>query len=589
MRRSHPVLITIFLLAAACGACREPLESPQRPREIKVPEYLENTIGERAIISGGDAVLVQGLGLVTGLAGTGSTAHPPGIRNRMLKIITQHEVPNPETVLADPNTAVVFISGYIPPGSRPGEPFDLVLTAAPGTQTTSLEGGTLLWSELYRVEMTRTGSAPGKALALGEGELFVSPFVVEDAGRPASEGAPQARGGLRLIDSAPAPEPAPETPGAEEPTRRTAPTAAWILGGGRCRYTRNFFLNLLEPSERTAQQIIRHINARFPGAARGNIDPGIIDLTVPADYAHDKLRFLEVVNAIYLIDSPDQRERRIRELVAKLRAGRDPTGIMAAMEAFGKPTIPLVEPLLRDPDAGVRFCAAEVLCRLDQPIAIQTLEAFVRDDASPHQERAVLALGELSGASAAGVIHRGFSAKSPRVRIASYLTLRRVAPTLLDAMDIPGRLELGVVKAGDDPFIFVSRQIKPRIVIFGDAAIDPPLLVTTPRLLVSAIQGDDRVAMASKEFGWQNVIRPRLALVDIIVTMAGWPRIDMDRPKLNALDLSYSDVVGFLDQASRQWALKAPIVYEPVAFVGPETDLTAPLEDATGDIVIPEK
>jgi len=583
MKRSLTVLGGIVVAALVCGGCGKPLLDPERPRQIPVPEYLENTVGERAIISGGDAVLVQGLGLVTGLSGTGSRAHPPGVRNRMLKIMSQHQVPDPERLLADPNTAVVYISGYVLPGSRPGEVFDLLVAAASGTETTSLEGGTLLKADLYRVEMTRTGSAPGKALAWGQGELFVSPFVIEDErGETGARSAPS--GGLRPIDSAPAPE----APEAGEQTRRMAPTTAWILGGGRCRYTRNFFLNLLDPSERTAQQIIRHVNSRFPGAARGNIDPGIIDLKVPRSYVHNKLRFLDAVSAIYLIDSPDQRERRIRELVEKLGKGGDVSGVAAALEAFGKPAARLLEPLLRHADEAARFRAAEALCRLDQPVAVPTLAEFVGDDTSPYQERAILALGELSDAAAAGAIHRGFSSKNPAVRITSYLALRRVAPTLLDAVEIPGRLELGVVKAGDDPFIFVSRQIKPRVVIFGQVEIAPPLLVHTPRLLASVIKGEDRIALASQRFGWENVARARLDLASIIVTMAGQPRVDPNRPRLTALDLSYSDIVGFLDQASRKGALEARMVYEPVAFVGPAVDQWAPPGDSTGDIVIPE-
>ena len=125
-----------------------------------------------AFVSGGEPVLVQGIGLVVGLNGTGSTTHPPGLRNQVLKIISRHRVPNPDQVLSDPNTAVVYVSGYVPPGSLPGEPFDLVLMAAPGTQATSLEGGVLMKADLARTEAARTGTTMGSVLAAGEGEVL---------------------------------------------------------------------------------------------------------------------------------------------------------------------------------------------------------------------------------------------------------------------------------------------------------------------------------------------------------------------------------------------------------------------------------
>ena len=571
------------LAALVCGGCGDVLQQPERVRDIPGPEYLGNTVGQRAFFTGGEPLLVRGLGLVTGLDETGSTTHPPGLRTRMLKIITPHGVPNPERILADPNTAVVTIAGYLPPGCRAGEKFDLVVTAAPGTQTTSLAGGTLLAADLARVEPTRTGTAQGSVLAVGRGELFVSPFVAE--GR--STRAPPSGGGIRPITpEQPDPPPPADEPG--PPAMRSDPRVAWVLGGGQCRQTRAFYLNQLEPSERTAHQIIRHINARFPGAAKGNINPGIIDLKVPADYVHDKLRFLDVVGAVYLVDSPDRRERRVRELVAQLEAVSDRQAVVAALEAFGKPTIALVDPLLKHPDAAVRFSAARVLARLNQSNVLGVLDQFVRDDDSPYQEPAVLALADLSGGGGAAVIREALDARSPAVRITAYLVLRRIAPNMLTAAELPGRLELATVETRAGPFVFVGRQLQPRVVLFGDVRLYPPLLVDTPRLLASVREGEP-VTLVNKRWGAGHKIQTSLNVGRVVAVLAGPPGVTAEDPKPKGLDLLYSDVVGFLDQAFKAGALKARIVYEPVQIVTPAAQqLTTPGGPDT-DIVIPPR
>jgi len=577
MRATVLLLSAAAMLLPACG-CEKPLLEPQKPRTIEVPPYLTDTIGQRAVIGGLELIDVHGVGLVTGLNGTGSSVYPQGLRDRMLKELARHRVEGREAILADPNNAVVLVNGYVPAGSRAGEAFDLLVLAAPATQTTSLEGGTLLMVELARLGPARVGLARGPVLADGRGELFVSPFVLED--RPAP-------GPANLRPVAPGEERPPAAPAAE-PARQSDPRVARILGGGACRQDRGFFLQLLEPSQRTVEQVVRHINARFPDAAKGKVELGLINLKVPGTFVDEKRHFLEVISAIYLIDSPDQRERRMRDLVAELRAGRDPSQVTAALEAFGPPVAALLEPLLAEANGGVRFHAAWTLARLGRANVVPSLEKFVRDDASPYQEQAVHALGELRGAGAA-VIFEALEAKSPKVRIAAYLMLRRVAPSMLRIAPVPGRVELGLAPSRAEPFIYVSRRLEPRIVIFGQARVRPPLLVDTPRYLVSVAEGGQRLTIMNKRYGPTCRLETGLDVAEVVAAMAGplAPAQDDTRPR--ALDLSYCDLVGFLDQASKKGALSAPLVFEPLEIVAPAAEFPATPGGPETDIVIPNR
>lgn len=585
----HRFAFCCALAVAALAALTGCAADEERPEPIQIdrataPEYFVNTVGQRAFVTGGEPVLVQGVGLVVGLNGTGSTTHPPGLRNRMLKVIAALRLPT--SVLSDPDTAAVYISGFVPPGSRKGDRFDLVLMAAPNTQTTSLEGGRLLECDLYRVETTRAGPVTGSILAYGSGELFVSPFRTT---APPSERREAA--GMRSVDgpASDIPVPAPSD-AAPDDTPRTDPRVGWILGGGDCRYTRDFFLNLLEPSERTAQQIVRHVNARFPRAAEGNVDPGQVDLTVPPAYNHDKPRFLKVVRSIFLVDSPSARERRMRELAEALASDADPDSVVAGLEAFGRPVLPLLRPMLDSANLRQRYFAAETMCRLDDPAAVETMKQFALDDTSPYQERAIRSLGELSDAEGATVLEDALEVQNPAARIAAYQALRKCAPTLLDYVIVPRDVEVAVVPTRGDPFVYVSRQMQPRIVVFGNVYLDPPVLIDTPRFLVSAQPGESGLALMSKIIGPPSLVRLPLRLAPVLTTMVGPPAQDPSTGRPLGLDLTYSDAIALLDRAYTSGALEAPIVYEPLRIALPTGGQQwAGPADTSGDIIVPEE
>ena len=71
----------------------------------------------------------------------------------------------PQQLLNSNDIAVVVVEGVIPPGSPKGAHFDVRVTTAPGTSTTSLEGGRLIATEL-RPGPLMTGSH--QVFAMGE-------------------------------------------------------------------------------------------------------------------------------------------------------------------------------------------------------------------------------------------------------------------------------------------------------------------------------------------------------------------------------------------------------------------------------------
>jgi hypothetical protein len=563
-------------------------------KSATAPADRKGTVGELAIVSGTEPILVQGYSIVTGLKGTGGTVLPQSLREDMIKELARHGIREPEKVLSDPDNAVVNVVGLIPPGAAKGERFDVALAPAPGTDTASLEGGYLLQTDLVSPEDRRGTSYNGAVLAEGKGPVFVSPFLL-----PSDKPTAVPAGGLRPISRAETADNVPSGAGsAAAPTPAPAaglgtkgdPRLGRVLGGGRNSAARTLVLQLIDPSARAADQIIRQVNARFPDAAKGRLDPSVITLRIPNSYTHDKIRFVYVVGSIYLSDNPAQRDVRVRQLVGQLRNPAERDNAAYALEAFGKAGVSLLEPLRNDPDPAVRFYAARTLTYVGALDAAATLEQFVGDDTSPFQEQAVRVLGEIAGGGK-GPLLAAFDARNPNVRIAAYLTLARVSPGLLPSVHIEDKMEVALVPSKGEPFVFVARQLKPRIVLFGNVEIKPPLIVDTPRYLVTVSEGGSKATLISKSLGGRHAIEASLSVADIVAAMAGPVNSTPESPEPKGLDLAYSDIVGFLDRAHTEGAMNAPIVLEPVQFVGPGAVVPPSGKPAgpASDIVIPEK
>lgn len=100
--------------------------------------------------------VVEGIGLVTGLAGTGTDDGPP-YRELMLEDMRRRKFPRPEEYLRSPNTCIVLVRAYIPPLVRKGDRLDVEVRVPEGSGATSLQGGTLL-----ECNLTEVAYAPGK-------------------------------------------------------------------------------------------------------------------------------------------------------------------------------------------------------------------------------------------------------------------------------------------------------------------------------------------------------------------------------------------------------------------------------------------
>jgi len=536
----------LVALGLSCGEKPKPTE-PRIPREVEVPEYLRDTVGEVARFSGREGVPVQGFGFVTGLDGTGTKVVPPGIRQQILDMMRRRKVSGAEEIVSSADNAVVMVMGIIPPGLAKGGVFDLEVRAIATTETTSLEGGFLLECDLARVVSTRGVEAKSEDLAYGRGGIFVSPFASGEKGK-------------ETID----------------------PRVGRILAGGRSRKTRNFRLVLLAPSVRIVDQVVRLVNGRFPGAAKGSQDPSRVDLLVPAEYQDDNDHFLDLVGGIYLRESPDVRDQRVNVLVEALKSGKDLDRVAICLEAMGASVVPHLRPLATHSSEAVRFQVGRTLANLQDAQSVSVLEQIALKEGSEFQEMAVEALGRLHSGIGLGVLGRAVNAKSTRVRVAAWQAMTRISPRMFVAENFKDKFSLSLISTKAEPFVYVSRTLKPRIALFGDVTLRPPVVIETRRVLATA-QGDAKeMTLISRWHGKDYRVQSTLAARDLVEKLAlpPVPPIEEGRPPPpegppQGLDLSYSDVVGLLYELSQKKSLGAPLVLQPLTFRGGSRGLTS--------------
>jgi hypothetical protein len=137
------------------GCVSNPLTRAQMAEEKeKETDLSVLTVGDVTFVDNVEPIVVQGVGLVRGLAGTGHS--PDGYYRKLLEqyllktIGTRRgEIVNDEPhitvkkLLDSPENAMVIVTGRINAGVRRGERFDIEVTLPPGSKTSSLAGGYL--------------------------------------------------------------------------------------------------------------------------------------------------------------------------------------------------------------------------------------------------------------------------------------------------------------------------------------------------------------------------------------------------------------------------------------------------------------
>ena len=511
--------LSVLAAGVLVGGCEQPVIEQELGPKIE----LGTTIGSLAEVFAFDSVRVEGYALVGGLEGTGSAECPLGIREYLRKYI-QQKLPGHENVdqfINSRDTAVVRVYGLMLAAVSGDEYFDVKVEALAGTQTTSLEGGKLWGAELY--EAGRFGMAI-KPLAEAEGPVFIDTI-----------GDPNADSRI-----------------------------GYILGGGKALDEYKMGLALRRPDFRIASAIRNRLNERFPAGTAKAASASLVELKVPADYTGETPRFISLVKATYLAESPEVTEERIRAFVTKL-ATSDEKGVSEiALEAIGRRSLSKLAALLNSSNEEVRFRAGRCMLHLGDDRGLRTLRAIATDEDSGWRVSALEAITTAARRNDAAAVCRKLLRDSDfAIRLAAYEQLRRLDDIAIRQKLIANSFYLEQIVQTEYQAIFVSRSGRPRIALFRAPMYCPENIFVQSgdgNIIINALPGERNVSVIRKFPNRPHLgpvkLRSTFELGDIIETLCEEPVKRAGQGRVG-LGVSYAEVIALLKQMTDKGVLQA--------------------------------
>ncbi len=499
------------------------------------------TIGSLATVRDFEPVVVEGYGLVAGLKGTGSAECPPAIRAYLAREI-RRRLPERGTLdvekfISSLDTAAVLVEAVLPEMPFKNEYFDVKVTALPSTQTTSLAGGGLLPAEL---RLPGNLGADTRALADAEGPIFIDKI------------------------------------GEARPDRRTG----YILAGGKVLDDYKIILELRQSDFRVANGIRNLINGRFGQTTAQAVQPGRVEVMVPAQYRYRVQRFISTVKAMFLTQEPQTTAERIKTLVKRLADAQNRYDCEVALEAIGNQSLGELQVLLDSADEPVRLSAARCMVNLGgdaggQATGLAVLRRIAMDKGSAYRLEALEAVG--AGArkdDAAALARMLLDDDDFSIRLAAYELLRRLDDVTITQEFIGRNFYLEQITRTKHTAIFVSRSGQPRIVLFGaPIRCQENIFIQSPEgdVTVNSAQGQNNVTLIRRHPKRPSVVaqaRSSFKLDDVIKALCEEPPKQGDTAG-GGLGVSYADAVALLKQMSDKGAVDAEFHAGPL----PKIDL----------------
>ena len=525
MHRSFIGLAAVVLFIPTSG-CNLPIPfTDDKQLEDIIPgggddEKKRHRVDELTIPVGLNFMKVESVALVTNLEGTGSEP-PTGLqRNLLTDDMKTHKVENTNELLASPNTSLVLVRSYLPPGVQKGDPIDLEVLTPSHSKTSSLRSGWLLKTRMREVTLINNSIHSAHVSALAEGPVLTQSLFK----------------------------------GASDPTFETR---GIILGRGESRYSRPLGLAVRADfkSVKTSTRIAGAINQRFHkfgtskrvGIANPTRD-NFIELELVNAYRRNVPRFLNVIQSINVGESQAERIDRLQVLGVKLLEPTSARGAALELEAIGKESVSILMTGLQSSDSEVRFYSAESLGYMD----IQEAAAPIGDIAETHIEfrwYALNALSAMADISALDALSALLDSGSAETRYGAFRALYERSP---DSPYIRGEImsdfKFYSIPAKSRPMVHLSMSRRPEVVIFGnDIRIQPKdFLYASKQIMITPIAS-----------GQLRVSRFQPGKQDLFVTCDSG--VASLVKAIAAVGGGYSDIVQCMNNAKSAGAINAEV------------------------------
>lgn len=525
------ILLPILLVFAGCA--------PKQAAQTELAETVDPsaTIGSMARIYAADAIPVRGIGIVAGLAGTGSSECPASIRPVLEKYIWQQSpkegAVDPRAFIDSLDTAVVEVVGTVPFLADQNKGFDVFVRPLASTQTISLDGGYLYTTELK--EMSR--------LARVEQFSQFSNTIASASG-----------------------------PVYSNKMDKSSSASNWyVIGGGQSAQKSFVKLILNEPGFLAANAIRNRINERFGPKTCVPSSASECTLYFPPRYRSDKVRFMRMVNSMVLGTADSIRDAHTASAIDNLIRGTDKNESEIVLEAIGKSALDELEPLLSHSDAAVRFHAARCMLNIGSRQSIQYLRSVLADVNSPYRLDAIRSIGRSAdNRDSKPLLMAALAEDNIEVRLAAYEMLSELDSPLISRKVIGGgNFAVDSVVCGGPKAIYVYQQGKPRVVLFGSpiqAGKNLFIQSDDGSITLNALPDDKYVSVSRKHPNRPRVIGPLKSSYELslmLQTLGEMPDVSNSTGLRPGLAVPYAQIVPLLNKLCVQNAVPAAFIAGP--------------------------
>jgi flagellar basal body P-ring protein FlgI len=504
-------------------------ESADKRYETKVDTPM---IGDYTTFAGLQPLMLEGVGLVVGLNGTGGDPAPSMYRTELMNDLKRRGVPNPNAILQSPNTALVLIRAYLPPLMKKGETIDIEVRLPDSADATSLAGGWLM--DTY---LTEQAIVPGRALPLlsfayarGQGAILTAGIGSDVTKSP-------------------------------ELLKRGR-----VLGGATVLKERELALYLRHDfrSIRNSQRLAEVIGRRFHDfdeygikkpMAKAKTDQKLV-LNVHPRYKDNYPRYLQVIRHMAFRETTVGARVRSQKLQEQIFNADRAEECSLELEAIGSDGIPVLKQALTSPLLEVRFHAAMALAYQGNADGLPALVEAVRKERA-FRVFALAAISTLDDAEAHLALRDLMNEPSAETRYGAFRalwTLDKRDPFIRgetlgirgEDEDKPGRnvggYMLHALETTDEPMVHALTRTRPEIVLFGaNQEFRAPLNLSAGRhIIITAQPGSSTISLAKFQVGQRDQRRETSMQVADVIRAA------------DELGASYPDIVQMLADASKQ-------------------------------------
>jgi len=493
----------------------------QSPDDIAGDKPAESlrVVGDMAVSFGTHPLRIESVGLVSGLQGTGSDPGPSPQRAALIADMQTRGIPNPNSVLASNNNALVLVRGYLRPGIQKGDHFDIEVRIPERSETSSLRGGYLLETRLREMAVLNHQVHEGHVLGLAQGPVLVDPT-------------------------------------ADTKNDRVLLGRGRILGGGVALKSRPLGL-VLKPDFRNvanSARIAAAISRRFHtfdrgvkvGVAKAKTDE-FVELTLHPRYKDNITRYFQVIRGVVLRESDTERMERLASLKGRLLDPATSADAALQLEAIGPQAVDTLLAGIGDKDQEVRFYAAEALAYLDRQEAAPVLGEAARVHPA-FRVFAMTALSTMNEFAAYEQLRQLLGSNSSETRYGAFRALwaMNAKDPLVLGEDLGGQFSYHVLDTPGPAMIHVTRSRRPEVVLFGhQQRLLTPLAVNAGNQIMVTSAGGEELTISRFAVGKADQKRIVSNRVDDVIRA------------IVELGGTYPDVVQAVQEAKAAGALES--------------------------------